>query len=95
MSLLLIVKRDWGIKDILKSFEAPTRKKGKVSGSHIDDIVANKEALILCDACVHKFNAKAVGYAKPRRFSTVRAKCDDCREFGFGTMFLDAATKFT
>ena len=92
---MILVKRTWGLRDIAKSFEAPARKKGKVSGSHIDEIVANKEALILCDSCVHKFNAKTAGYAKPRRFSTVRGMCDDCREMGFGTLFLDANTKFT
>jgi hypothetical protein len=90
--MIVIVKRDWGVKDIAKSYEDPGRKKGKPSGSYIDDLVALKKAVILCDSCLHKFNAERAKYEKPARYSTVRAKCDDCREFGFGTLFL-AATK--
>ncbi len=86
--MLVIVKRDWGIRDVLKSQEDPGRKKGKPSGSYIDDLTALKKAVILCDACVKRFNAKKAGYEKPARFSTVRAKCDDCREMGFGTLFM-------
>lgn len=93
MGLLVIVKRDWGIQDVLKSQEDPGRKKGKPSGSYIDDLVALKKAVILCDLCVRKFNAKKAGYEKPSRFSTVRGKCDDCREMGFGTLFVHAGTK--
>ena len=89
---MIIVKRDWGIQDVLKSQEDPGRKKGKPSGSYIDDLVSLKKAVILCDGCLHKFNAERSGYKKPSKYSVVRAKCDDCREFGFGTLFLHAGT---
>lgn len=90
--MLVIVKRDWNLRDIAESFEDPGRKKGKPSGSYIDDLVALKKAVILCDGCVRKFSAERAGYERPARFSTVRAKCDDCREFGFGTLFTARGT---
>lgn len=87
---MIIVKRQWSKQEVLASTEDPGRKRGKPSGSYIDDLVALKKAVILCSGCLHKFNAKKVGYKKPERFSVVRGKCDDCREFGFGTLFINA-----
>lgn len=92
--MLVLVKKDWGIQDILRSYEDPGRKKGKVAGSHMDELVASEQAVILCDLCVHKFNAQSARYRKPARFFTVRAKCDDCRVFGFGTLFVSEKTQF-
>ncbi len=85
---MIIVKQKWSKRDVLASTEDPGRRKGKPSGSYIDDLVALRKAVILCNGCLHKFNAKRSGYRRHERFSTVRGKCDDCREFGFGTLFL-------
>ena len=85
---MIIVKQKWSQRDILASTEDPGRRKGKPSGSYIDELVSLKKAVILCSNCLHKFNAKKAAYEKPMRFSVVRGKCDDCREFNFGTLFL-------
>lgn len=80
MSLLFLVKRDWGIKDILKSFEDPGRRKGKPKGTHLDESVALRQSIALCLLCKNGFNPRGKGYAVAKRMPTCRGKCDACRE---------------
>jgi len=60
---------------------APMRKFGKPHGSHIDDVVTTKQAVILCSDCNHRFDAKRSNYYKDTRFSPVVGNCDACRVY--------------
>ncbi len=59
----------------------PGRKVGSVAGAWIDDNVALQNSIMLCDACKHKFDAKAHNYWAQTRFPTVWSKCDGCRKW--------------
>lgn len=57
------------------------RKLGGTAGSHMDDMVALKKAIILCFSCLHRFGEpRRKNYYKDRRFGYVNGKCDDCRK---------------
>lgn len=79
--MLIIAKRTWGIKDILKSFESKGRKKGKPRGSHIDDFVALRKSIALCGTCRKGFNPKGKQYTTSRKVPICRGACDSCREW--------------
>lgn len=77
--MIIIAKRTWGIRDILKSLESKGRKAGKPKGSHIVDLADLKKAILLCDACVKGFNPKKHNYFDYRPNQYARGKCDVCR----------------
>jgi hypothetical protein len=79
--LIILVKKAWGLKDILKSTEDPGRKKGKPIGSYIDDLVGLQKSIVLCEMCERKFDFKRHHYAKPRGVPCWQGDCDACREF--------------
>jgi len=62
---------------------APGRPVGKPAGSYIDGLVANANAIVLCELCHHKFDYKLNHYHRATEFGTVAGKCDDCREPSF------------
>lgn len=78
-STILIPRKDWTFKDVLKGLEAqagPTR--ARTAGSWVLDIAAMKTLILLCPFCTHKFNPNRVGYRKDREFNSYRGKCDGC-----------------
>ncbi len=79
--MLILVKRTWGIRDILKSLEDPGRKKGKPVGSYVDDLAALHKAIVLCSGCRKGFHPKRHGYYQQRELPFVQGNCDACRAF--------------
>ena len=89
MSMLILVKRAWSFKEYRKSLESPGRKIGKPHGSYIDDLAALKKAIVLCEFCVGKFNAKKNHYYRQREYPSVRGDCDACKQYsGRASLFI-------
>lgn len=66
----------------------PGRKVGTTHGSWISDLVELAKSIILCDRCCHKFDHKKHRYYKQREFPFVLGKCDACKNFGKGQLYL-------
>lgn len=76
---VLVKRKDWTIRDVLKSEEAdvgPTH--GRTAGSWVYDLAALKKLILLCPFCTHKFNPAKVGYRKDKEFPHYIGKCDGC-----------------
>lgn len=63
----------------------PGNRYGRTTGSYLDDFVALKKAIWLCDLCYPKFNARAYGYVHKMmgiyKLPHVQGCCDGCRDF--------------
>lgn len=79
--MIVIAKRTWGVRDILKSYESKGRKAGKPKGSHVVDLADLKKAILLCDACLKGFSPKRHNYFAYRPNQYARGNCDVCRNF--------------
>lgn len=83
MSQTILVKRkDWTPADRLKAMEAPGRKAGRSHGGFVaGDLAELKKAIILCEACQHKFDCKRHGYYSVWKYekTPVMGNCDACR----------------
>ena len=65
------------------------------SGSaNLDDMIALRKAVILCDSHTRKFKPKAAHYElhPSPNLRRVQGNCDHCRTFGFATLFLHEST---
>jgi len=65
------------------SMKDPGRRKGKPAGSHIDDLVALRKAIVLCWRHVHLFNPDPYQYTRVRVNGEnigVTGDCDHCRQ---------------
>ena len=60
--------------------EAPGRKTGQTSGTHIDNLTALQKAIWLCWSCRHKFNERAHRYFYEKNMRVV-GRCDGCKEY--------------
>lgn len=58
----------------------PLRPVGKPAGSYMDGITAQKQCVILCWRCAHKFNYRQAHYFKEIRHPEVMGRCDGCRQ---------------
>jgi hypothetical protein len=71
-----------------KEMTHPGRKIGGTHGSWISDLVELKKSIVLCHACTRKFDHKKNNYYKQCEFPHVLGKCDACKNFGKGDLFL-------
>jgi hypothetical protein len=78
---ILIPKKNWKPREIVKSQEAPGKPKRMMAGSWIHDLCASRKVICLCSFCTHKFNPGRLGYIKEKNFPVVQAKCDGCSAF--------------
>lgn len=81
---ILVPRKVWTKPEVLKSYEAPGRKRGQLPGSYVAGVLAErKNAIWLCPDCNHKFDWKRHGYYPLWRFekTTVSGNCDACRSF--------------
>lgn len=79
---ILIRRKSWSPGERLKAMEAPGRKAGKPHGAFVaGDLAELKKAIILCDACHHKFDWKRAGYYPVYKYekTPVMGNCDACR----------------
>lgn len=73
----LWIPRKLTVLDKVRATLAPSRKRGSVPGSYIDDMVALRKVVLLCPLCIDGFSWKSKRYNKEDMFCT--AKCDVCR----------------
>lgn len=66
----------------------PGHKSGTVHGSYISDLAALYKTIVLCYSCSHKFDHKKYRYYMQREFPFVLGKCDACKNFGKGNLYL-------
>lgn len=57
------------------------RRRGQSSGTHIDNLVALRKTVILCDTCQHRFDWKRHGYYSVKRYERrpAHGECDGCK----------------
>ena len=69
------------------------RRNPFTSGSaNLDDMIACRKAVILCDSHARKFNARAAKYElhPAENMRRVQGACDVCKVFGLSTLFICA-----
>ncbi len=59
--------------------EHPGRNFGKPHGTWISDMCEQKQSILLCQLCSHKFQPKQHNYYQTREFR-VLGRCDACKE---------------
>ena len=77
MALEILVPKKLTAQQWAKEQEAPVGAKGKLRGSHIDDLVALRKLVLLCDFCDPKFNPKSNQYERYMKIP-VAGRCDAC-----------------
>ena len=79
----ILVKRPvWTVKDKLQSMESPGRPKHKLPGTHIGELSALKQTILLCGNCKKGFDWKKHGYYSVSHYDHIYAggRCDVCRD---------------
>ena len=78
---IIIPRKDWKPKDVVKGMEHPGKSVKRVAGGWIHDLCASRKVICLCTSCTHKFNPGRLGYIREKDFPVVQAKCDGCNTF--------------
>lgn len=78
----IYIPREYSKQEILKSSEDKGRPVGKPKGSHLDDLIALRKAVLLCRLCAPQLVkvARKYQYREDPKMPVVRASCDCCRE---------------
>lgn len=89
----ILVRKDYTPGEIERSKVKAVefRRNPYTSGSaHLDDLIALRKALILCDQHAKKFKPRAAHYElhPAKNLRRVMGNCDCCRVFGPGALFL-------
>lgn len=93
MGVGILVRKDYTPGEIKRADLARTefRPNRYTSGSaHLDDMIALRKAVILCDQHALKFKPRAAHYElhPSPSMRRVQGNCDCCRRFGPGALFL-------
>ena len=96
MSSTVIVRKDFTPGEIKRAEvkRVEFRRNRYTSGSaHLDDMIALRKAIILCDQHARKFKPRAVQYElhPADNMRRVIGNCDHCKALGTGTLFLHAS----
>ena len=91
--MTILVRKDYAPAEIERSKVRASefRRNRYTSGSaHLDDMIALRKALILCDQHALKFKPRAAHYElhPSPSMRRVMGNCDCCRTFGPGALFL-------
>lgn len=78
MSTTILIKKDFSHSEILKACEAPGKPAKRVAGGWIHDLCAQRQVVLLCPFCTHKFNPGRLGYIKEKELCVAIGKCDGC-----------------
>ena len=81
--------------EVAKVKAAEFRRNPYTTGSaNLDNMIALRKAVILCDSHARKFNRRAAHYElhPSPNLRRVQGNCDHCRTFGFATLFLHEST---
>lgn len=90
---MILVPRDRTPEEIRRAELARDefRQNRYTSGSaNLDDMIACRKAVILCDSHARKFQPKAARYElhPADNMKRVQGNCDVCKVFGLATLFL-------
>jgi hypothetical protein len=83
--LILVPKKQWTKRQILKSYEDPGKPRGRSKGSYIaGDLSECKQTILLCSHCKHAFDWKRHHYYPVTLYDKIhaRGKCDGCKTHG-------------
>ena len=75
-------RKAWTKPEVLKSYEAPGRKRGRPPGVWVaGDLAELHKAIWLCPDCDHRFDWKRHHYYPVYKYekTTVQANCDACK----------------
>ncbi len=75
---IIIAKKMWTKEEWLKSQLAPGKPRGRTAGGWVSDIAAQKQTILLCALCTHKFNPKRANYRKEKEMPFAMGTCDGC-----------------
>ena len=89
----ILVRQDYTPRQVeaAKVKAAEFRRNPYTTGSaNLDNMIALRKAVILCDSHVRKFKPKVARYElhPSPNLRRVQGNCDHCRTFGFATLFL-------
>lgn len=93
MGVEILVRKDFTPGEIQKAKVSASefRRNRYTSGSaHLDDMIALRKAIILCDQHALKFVSRAAHYElhPSPSMRRVQGNCDCCLKFGPGALFL-------
>ena len=74
----ILIPKKWDKVDKMRNAVAFGRKLGRPAGGYMADLAAKRNVILLCDSCVHKFNAREHRYRKEPSIRV--SKCDGCRD---------------
>ena len=85
----LLIRKQYTKQDHARRMEADPRRHGKPHGSYVVDLADLRKMVLLCPACVHKFDYKRHKFRKEKEFPYVNGKCDACLVFDtYCSMFI-------
>ena len=88
MALTVIVPRVYTQQQIAESYAVKGRPKGRTPSSHVDDMVALRKLVLLCDFCRPKWNPRKDHYELYQKIP-VAGNCDACGDHVWtGTAFI-------
>lgn len=82
---ILVPRKGWTKRDILKGYEDRGRPRTRSKGSYVaGDLSECKQTILLCPLCKGHFDWKKHHYYPVTLYDKIRAqgKCDACKEHG-------------
>jgi hypothetical protein len=71
--------KPWTEERLTEASEHTGRKSGQSAGAYVLDLAALQKAILLCDGCVPKFDARRAGYINDPDLPLVSGACDGCK----------------
>lgn len=62
-----------------KRLEHPGRNMGKPHGTWVTDMAEERQGIVLCSSCQHKFRPEQYHYYRTREFQII-GRCDACKQ---------------
>ena len=91
-----IIRDKWAPRDFLKDAEKKGRRpRKKIASVWVDELAALGKAIMLCDRCEKRWDAKSVGYhgvTIAPGYRLVRGKCDGCETDKFCQLYIRSKT---
>ncbi len=82
----ILIRKEYSKLDHIKRVETKGNHRGRTAGSYVLDLADLKKAIVLCDQCRRKFNAR--GYVAHKTIPRVTGQCDACKLIGVNNMYV-------